>query len=324
MAVNTVSSLACSLVTLNVPTRTPSVRAAASVSFIASLSSVERTATCLPEQLQSLRWQIENQRCYAGRVSARPRKTLDEAEPHRIAAGTHDDGNRRGRPPRRPDARGCVCHQHVRLEPNQFGGERRKTLATPLCPPVLDRDIPRLFVSQITQPLTERAKILRVVFGGRQAEEADPVHLPRLLGLGGEGRGEETHGEDSDECDTPDHHAATPVCWFNTAPIFCQPSILRNLICPLATRLKSSTTAASSLAALGFVQSINRPREITDNAYLESFFHSMKSDTVHGCTFTTGDELVHRLRSCIPYYSGVRLHSGIGYASPIIYEIRAR
>jgi hypothetical protein len=29
--------------------------------------------------------------------------------------------------------------------------------------------------------------------------------------------------------------------------IFCQPSILRNLICPLATRLKSSTTAASSL-----------------------------------------------------------------------------
>jgi len=29
--------------------------------------------------------------------------------------------------------------------------------------------------------------------------------------------------------------------------IFGQPSILRNLICPLATRLKSSTTAASSL-----------------------------------------------------------------------------
>jgi transposase InsO family protein len=39
------------------------------------------------------------------------------------------------------------------------------------------------------------------------------------------------------------------------------------------------------LGALGFVQSMNRPREITDNAHMESFFHSMKSDTVHGVTF---------------------------------------
>src|SRR5439155_11911804 len=71
--------------------------------------------------------------------------------------------------------------------------------------------------------------------------------LGRLLGLGGERRGEEAQREDSDECDTSDHHAATAVCWLSTAGIFRQPSILRNLICPLATRLKSRTTAASSL-----------------------------------------------------------------------------
>jgi hypothetical protein len=35
------------------------------------------------------------------------------------------------------------------------------------------------------------------------------------------------------------HHAATAVCWLSTATIFRQPSILRNLICPLATRLKA-------------------------------------------------------------------------------------
>jgi transposase InsO family protein len=74
------------------------------------------------------------------------------------------------------------------------------------------------------------------------------------------------------------------------------------------------------LAHLGFVQSMNRPREITDNAYMESFFHSMKSDTIEGFTFTTAAELGQLLRSYIPYYNGVRLHSGIGYRSPRQYE----
>lgn len=74
------------------------------------------------------------------------------------------------------------------------------------------------------------------------------------------------------------------------------------------------------LAALGFTQSMNRPREVTDNAHMESFFHSMKSDTVHGFAFTTADQLTQLLRSYIPYYNGVRLHSGIGYSSPVNYE----
>ena len=78
------------------------------------------------------------------------------------------------------------------------------------------------------------------------------------------------------------------------------------------------------LTALGFVQSMNRPREITDNAYMESFFHSMKSDTVHGFSLTDATELEQLLRSYIPYYNGVRLHSGIGYCSPVEYEARAR
>jgi transposase InsO family protein len=78
------------------------------------------------------------------------------------------------------------------------------------------------------------------------------------------------------------------------------------------------------LATLGFVQSMNRPREITYNAYMESFFHSMKSDTVHGCIFTDPAELEQLLRRYIPYYNGVRLHSGIGYSSPVDYETRTK
>ena len=76
------------------------------------------------------------------------------------------------------------------------------------------------------------------------------------------------------------------------------------------------------LATLGFVQSMNRPREITDNAHMESFFHSMKSDVVHGVRFGQDTELVSLLRSYIPYYNAVRLHSGIGYSSPVAYEAR--
>jgi putative transposase len=78
------------------------------------------------------------------------------------------------------------------------------------------------------------------------------------------------------------------------------------------------------LAALGIVQSMNRPREITDNAHMESFFHSMKSDTIAGFTFTCAEEVEQLLRSYMPYYNGVRLHSGIGYRSPIAYEAQTR
>jgi putative transposase len=69
---------------------------------------------------------------------------------------------------------------------------------------------------------------------------------------------------------------------------------------------------------------MNRPREITDNAYMESFFHSLKSDAVHGYTFAAAPELAQRLRRYLPYYNGVPLHSGIGYASPIAYETRTK
>jgi putative transposase len=74
------------------------------------------------------------------------------------------------------------------------------------------------------------------------------------------------------------------------------------------------------LAALGFVQSMNRPREVTDNAHMESFFHSMKTDVVHGGTLATPEEVRRLLRSYLPYYNRERLHSGLGYRSPVDYE----
>ena len=49
----------------------------------------------------------------------------------------------------------------------------------------------------------------------------------------------------------------------------------------------------------------------------------MKSDVVHGVRFAEHAELVRLLRGYIPYYNRVRMHSGIGYSSPVDYEAQA-
>jgi transposase InsO family protein len=67
---------------------------------------------------------------------------------------------------------------------------------------------------------------------------------------------------------------------------------------------------------------MNRPREVTDNAHMESFFHSMKTDVIHGVTLASPDDVGRLMRSYLPYYNRVRLHSGLGYCSPVDYEAR--
>jgi putative transposase len=74
------------------------------------------------------------------------------------------------------------------------------------------------------------------------------------------------------------------------------------------------------LVELGITQSMNRPGKVTDNAYIESFFHSMKSDIVHGLTFTEDHQIESAVRSYIPFYNGTRLHSSLNYVPPAAYE----
>ena len=74
------------------------------------------------------------------------------------------------------------------------------------------------------------------------------------------------------------------------------------------------------LAQLGITQSMNRPGKVTDNAYIESFFHSMKTDIVHGLTFTEDREIQSAVRTYIPFYNGTRLHSSLNYVPPAAYE----
>lgn len=74
------------------------------------------------------------------------------------------------------------------------------------------------------------------------------------------------------------------------------------------------------MAALGIVQSMKRPREIGDNAFIESFFHSMKAEAIHARVFADDQVLRETVGSYIRRYNLTRLHSSLGYRSPIDYE----
>lgn len=76
----------------------------------------------------------------------------------------------------------------------------------------------------------------------------------------------------------------------------------------------------NKLGDLGFVQSMNRPQRMNDNGHMESFFHSMKSEAIHGKRFETDAELLEVIRSYIPFYNTTRLHSSLNYVSPATYE----
>ena len=70
-----------------------------------------------------------------------------------------------------------------------------------------------------------------------------------------------------------------------------------------------------------FKHSMNRAGYCTDNAFMESFYHSLKGELVRGTVFTTTAELHDSLRRYInQFYNAIRLHSGIGYQSPMKYE----
>lgn len=80
----------------------------------------------------------------------------------------------------------------------------------------------------------------------------------------------------------------------------------------------------NELKRVGILSSMNRPSSVTDNAHMESFFRSMKTECVHGYSFKDESELRITLSHYMhDFYNRRRLHSGIDYQTPIEYEQKA-
>ncbi len=71
----------------------------------------------------------------------------------------------------------------------------------------------------------------------------------------------------------------------------------------------------------GILQSMSRKGNCWDNAVSESFFHTLKTELVHHCSFKTREEAKHEIFEYIEvFYNRIRLHSANDYVSPVDYE----
>ena len=71
----------------------------------------------------------------------------------------------------------------------------------------------------------------------------------------------------------------------------------------------------------GFIQSMSRRGNCYDNAVTESFFHTLKTELVNRTRYKTREEARRSIFEYIEiFYNRKRLHSSIGYHSPVEYE----
>jgi putative transposase len=71
----------------------------------------------------------------------------------------------------------------------------------------------------------------------------------------------------------------------------------------------------------GITASMSRKGNCYDNAYVESFFHTLKTELVYRTEFATREEARKAIFEFIEvWYNRERLHSSIGYKSPVEFE----
>ena len=76
----------------------------------------------------------------------------------------------------------------------------------------------------------------------------------------------------------------------------------------------------TALKRAGLIQSVNRKRRMDDNAHMESWNHTLKAELVHRQAFRTDSRLRHAVTDFIHFYNRTRMHSSLGYRSPMAFE----
>jgi putative transposase len=80
----------------------------------------------------------------------------------------------------------------------------------------------------------------------------------------------------------------------------------------------------NAIKSAGFLPSMSRRADCYDNAPMESFFHTLKTELVHHTHYATRAEATRDIFAYIEgFYNRTRRHSAIGYISPIEMELKA-
>ena len=83
----------------------------------------------------------------------------------------------------------------------------------------------------------------------------------------------------------------------------------------------ASAAYRNALAGHGCVASMSRKANCYDNAAMESFWSTLKHELIYRCRFATRAEATTAIFDYIEsFYNRTRLHSALGYQSPLDYE----
>jgi putative transposase len=86
----------------------------------------------------------------------------------------------------------------------------------------------------------------------------------------------------------------------------------------------ASSEYRNVMQSAGFSASMSRKADCYDNAPMESFFHTLKTELVHHRQYATRAEAKRDIFAYIEgFYNRTRRHSAIGYISPIEMELKA-
>jgi hypothetical protein len=106
---------------------------------------------------------LRDERAQAGDIAAWMRQRGDHADAQRLSEGGHDDGDGRGGGFRGPRCRRSAGHDQVDAVAHQLRDELAETLPFAVGRAVLDVEVLPLHVSELTQPVEQRRKVLLVL-----------------------------------------------------------------------------------------------------------------------------------------------------------------